>query len=132
MVFLVRREIWDCQDLDFLVLLGNLVSLGYQYLVLQGFLDIKGPRDKVAHMGNLVQTCSLVQIQIGISFEHFSHTFIGLKGDPGPDGPSGYGPEGLPGIRGPPGQIGNTHCIIALFNLCCAFHLNMSCFAKPL
>lgn len=39
---------------------------------------------------------------------------VGLRGDPGMEGSSGYGPEGLPGIRGPPGQIGNitTHCII--------------------
>lgn len=34
--------------------------------------------------------------------------FLGLRGDPGPDGPTGYGPDGLPGIQGPPGQIGNT------------------------
>uniref|UniRef100_A0A3P8SID7 Collagen IV NC1 domain-containing protein n=1 Tax=Amphiprion percula TaxID=161767 RepID=A0A3P8SID7_AMPPE len=28
--------------------------------------------------------------------------------DPGPDGLSGYGPEGLPGSRGAPGQIGDS------------------------
>lgn len=33
--------------------------------------------------------------------------FLGLRGDPGPDGLPGYGPPGLPGILGAPGQIGS-------------------------
>lgn len=48
------------------------------------------------------------QIHFRIKFEHFSSTFVGFKGDHGPDEASGNGPEGLAGIRGPPGQIGNT------------------------
>lgn len=40
-----------------------------------------------------------------VSFKN--QLFLGLRGDPGPDGLPGYGPPGLPGILGPPGQIGS-------------------------
>lgn len=68
-------------------------------------------------LDNPVCTCMIsrernAQINFKNYFEHFSSTFVGLRGDPGPDGASGNRPEGLPGIRGPPGQIGNIHCII--------------------
>lgn len=41
------------------------------------------------------------------SFKNQFWLFLGLRGDPGPDGLPGYGPPGSPGILGPPGQIGS-------------------------
>lgn len=49
-----------------------------------------------------------MNLYLEITFESFIWTFLGPRGDPGPDGVLQYGPEGLPGIAGPPGQIGNT------------------------
>lgn len=51
-----------------------------------------------------LQTC----VDLEIAFKSSAWSSLGLRGDPGPDGLAGYGPEGLPGIIGPPGQIGNT------------------------
>lgn len=37
----------------------------------------------------------------------FTCVSSGPRGEPGPDGLPGYGQDGLPGIAGPPGQIGD-------------------------
>lgn len=48
-------------------------------------------------------------------FKCYTWISSGLRGDRGPDGLPGYGLEGLPGIIGPPGQIGihksNNHTL---------------------
>lgn len=37
---------------------------------------------------------------------------LGLRGDPGPDGKSEHGPEGIPGSKGQPGPRGkNVHLL---------------------
>ena len=54
------------------------------------------------------QTFSGFVYMLKFIFEPFIWILLGLRGDPGRDGISGYGPQGLPGVVGSPGPRGNT------------------------
>lgn len=50
--------------------------------------------------------CRILYVFIDVF--HVFHISSGLGGDLGPDGLPGYGLDGLPGITGQPGPIGNA------------------------